>query len=167
MRYRDIEQFPHANYEVDVSWGYLENQLAGFGEMGLDLDPDFQRGHVWAAAQQIAFVEHMLRGGRSPRHLYFNCAGWRQGRGPIQLIDGKQRLEAARSFLRDELRVFGGYTCADLGGLPPMDPMFRFHVHSLPTRADVLRWYLAMNSGGSIHTEAELDRVRQMLNGLA
>lgn len=163
MRYQDIETFPYARYEVDVMWAYLESHLERYVEQGLDLDPDFQRGHVWTEYQQRAFVEHMLRGGRSPRHIYFNCPDFHRGRGTIQLIDGKQRLEAARRFLRGELAVFGGYIASDLGRHPPHDVMFRFHVYELETRADVLRWYLGMNSGGSIHTQEELDRVRQLL----
>ena len=31
----------------------------------IDLDPDFQRPHVWTDAQQEAFIEHVLRGGRN------------------------------------------------------------------------------------------------------
>lgn len=163
MRYQDIPQFPHAYYEVDVPWEHLDSHLARFAEQGLDLDPDFQRGHVWTTVQQVAFVEHMLRGGKSPRHIYFNCADWKRARGAIQLVDGKQRLEAARRFIAGRLPVFGGLTASDLGECPPFNVDFRFHVHTLQTRREVLEWYLAMNSGGSVHTESELARVRALL----
>ena len=164
MRFQDIPQFPVANYEVDVSWSYLENTLTSYAEQGLDLDPDFQRGHVWSLEQQTAFVEHMLLGGKSPRHLYFNCPTFRQGRGLVQLIDGKQRLEAARAFLSNRLAVFGGHHFAEFEDRLPFDVQFRFHIHSLPTRADVLRWYIGFNRGGTAHTEEEMDRVRALLD---
>lgn len=160
MYYRDIPQFPTATYEVDVPWDSLERHLSRWAD--LDLDPDFQRGHVWTEQQQRAFVEYSLRGGKSARNIYFNSIDWKYGRNPVQLIDGKQRLEAVRRFLRDELPVFGGALCSEIG-LPPFDPMLRFHVHEMPTRRDVLMWYLGMNSGGSVHTPEELARVRELL----
>lgn len=163
MQFEDIPRFPRANYEIDVSWNFLEKQLGAFGEMGLDLNPDFQRGHVWSEAQQVAFIEYSLRGGKSARNIYFNCANWHNGQGPVQLIDGKQRLEAVRKFMRDELWVFDGYSLSEMGKFPWMDNLLRFHVHSMPTRADVLRWYLGMNNGGAVHSKSEIKRVKALL----
>jgi hypothetical protein len=36
-------------------------------------------------------------------------------------------------------------------------------VNDLKTEAEVLRWYLEINAGGTPHTEEELDKVRKML----
>ena len=33
--------------------------------MGLQFNPDFQRGHVWTEGQQIAFMEFLLKGGKT------------------------------------------------------------------------------------------------------
>lgn len=164
MQFKDIPQFPHSSYEVDISWEYLESQLKTFGEMGLDLDPDFQRGYVWTYEQKVAFVEYSLRGGGSARNIYFNCFpdDWRRARGPIQLIDGKQRLEAVRQFLRDGVEVFDGSVCSEMGKFR-LGIMLRFHVQTMPTRADVLRWYIGMNSGGSVHSREEIERVKELL----
>jgi hypothetical protein len=164
MRFEDIPPIAAARYEVDVSWLHLEMNLASYAEQGLNLDPDFQRPHVWTESQQVRFVEHMLAGGTSPRHIYFNAPRWREGKGPIELIDGKQRLAAARKFLRNELGVFGGHLYCDMGQMTSVGIQFRFHVHSFQTRAEVLEWYLQMNSGGSVHTEEEIARVQAMLD---
>lgn len=166
---RTIPQIPRAYYRVDVTWDLLEAHLARWQEMGLDLNPDFQREHVWTDAQRTAYVEWMLRGGESGRELHFNCPWWQRmqaRRGEYRdfvIVDGKQRLEAVRRFLRDELLAFGylrsQYVEKDL----PWDLSFSFRVCSLDTRAKVLAWYLDFNSGGTPHTEAELARVRKLL----
>jgi len=169
MRYtslRDIPKFTqHGSYSVTVSWGYLEHQLENFNEGGLlDLDPDFQRGHVWTLDKQVAYVEFILRGGASSRDILFNSSSWNNGMDtPIQLVDGKQRLEAVRKFMRNELVVFGETRRDDLGSFGASGPHFNFIVNDLKTRAEVLTWYLELNSGGVVHTEEELDRVRDML----
>ena len=38
----------------------------------LQLNPNFQRGHIWTEKQQMLFVEFLLRGGKSARVIYFN-----------------------------------------------------------------------------------------------
>lgn len=168
-RFRDIPQFTRAgNYEVDVSWRYLEEHLEHWNDRGhspLELDPDFQRGHVWTPDKQSRYVEYILRGGKSSRLLYWNCSSWGgQYNTPIYLVDGKQRLEAVRAFMRNEVPVFGGSTFLDFTDKPDtIDASFRFQVNVLKTRAEMLQWYLDLNEGGVVHTDEELDKVRKLL----
>jgi hypothetical protein len=169
MRFRDIPQFTKAaRYGVDVDWHYLENHLTGWAEYpnGIDLDPDFQRAHVWSEGQQRAYVEHVLRGGWASRQILFNCIGWNtlSECGPIVLVDGKQRLEAVRKFLRNELSIFEGYKRNDFTDrLNPLTASFRICVNDLPSREAVLKWYLELNTGGTPHSDTDIDKVQQML----
>lgn len=165
---RDIPQFiSGGSYAVHISWSFLRDHIQRQVEEKpfLDLDPDFQRAHVWNEAQQIAYVEYCLRGGQSGRDLWFNCAGWMgDWRGPYVIVDGKQRMEAVRRFLDGEIPAFGTRLPEYGDKLRPMDPTFVWHVNNLPHRADVLEWYLQLNSGGTIHTADELARVRELLS---
>jgi hypothetical protein len=169
-RFRDIPQFTRCgNYQVNVDWGYLERHLTGWHEptagSPLVLDPDFQRGHVWTEEKQIHYVEYILRGGRSSRVLYFNCSTWNKGfNTPVELVDGKQRLEAVRRFLRNELVVFGASRFSDFTEpLRCASADFVLQMNDLPTRAQVLQWYLDLNTGGVVHTEEEIDKVKELL----
>lgn len=166
-RFQDIPQLTKSPpYAVDVGWDYLEEHIKGQSDKrcALDLEPDFQRAHVWTEAQQSAYVEYILRGGTSGRDLYFNCKGWMNSySGPYVIVDGKQRLQAVRRFLRDEIPAFGAKRSEYTDRMRISGPSFKWHVNDLKTRAQVLTWYLEFNSGGTPHTEAELDKVRQML----
>lgn len=169
MRFRDIPQFPSARWAVDVPWTHLDGNLetlAGEGE--LRLDPDYQRAHVWTLEQQTAYVEFQLMGGELSRSIIFNAPYWtRHGVPPeetyVELIDGKQRLEAVRAFLRGDLRVFGLRYGDFEDKLPTMEHRFRFQLCCLETREEVLQLYLKINAGGTPHSAAELDRVRKLL----
>jgi len=169
-RFSDIERLiPSGVYSITLSWKHLEWQLDEWARLpgGLDLAPDFQRGHVWSEAQQIAFVEFGLRGGLeySSDTLLFNCADWpRECRKPIQIVDGLQRLTAVRRFLRNEIPAFGTLMHDYEEELHAMSPRFRVNVNNLPTKADVLRWYLDLNTGGTAHTDEEIARVTALLN---
>lgn len=167
-RFNDIPQFPRAHYEVDVAWRYVEETLTSWSDTtdgmgGLDLSPDYQRAHVWTREQQVAYVEYQLRGGEVGKNIVFNSPDWGHGyKRPTELIDGKQRLEAVRAFLRGEFPVFG-HLFSEYADKLPQGLTFRFRVCTLESRAEVLQLYLNINAGGTPHTPEELDRVRALL----
>ena len=167
-RFKNIKQISKAHYRADIPWDGLEDNLrrwAKYGNNDLEamMNPDFQRGHVWTREQQIGFVEFMLRGGESGQNIYWNCPGWMGDfRGPMQLVDGLQRITAILAFLHNEIPAFGHLLNEYeedwfLRGL-----YLTFQVGNLPTKAEVPQWYLDLNSGVA-HTDQELTRVRQML----
>ncbi len=161
----EVPKFPHSSYEVHVPWTSLERTILDHTtEYGLDLNPDFQREHVWTTRQQIAYVEYMLMGGEVSKTLVFGADNWTGGKlGNYQLLDGKQRLEAVRAFLRDEIPAFRRTKSEFLGKLNFTSHGFNWRVVDLRTRADVLKLYLALNSGGTPHQPEELQRVQGLL----
>lgn len=156
-----------ASYSVDVSWERLESWMVGVG-VPVDLDPDFQRAHVWTPGQQSAYVEFCLRGGHSAREVYWNCPRWPEWveGSEMVIVDGKQRVEAVRRFMRGDVGIFGGWHVGDFGRrlLRGMEASFKCYVNGLETRAEVLTWYLEINAAGTPHTGGELDKVRAMLD---
>jgi hypothetical protein len=164
----DYTKFPkftgRPNYRVNVQWAYLGETEKLYS---LDLDPDFQRGHVWTPDQQREYIEFRLRGGMTGQEIYANHPGIGRGGSDIAvMVDGKQRWTAAKAFMNNEFPVLGGYYKSDIAHFPRLDPEvgFIFCVNDLKTRAEVLLWYLEMNTGGVIHTREELQRVRLMLD---
>lgn len=167
MKFKDIKRLTTwGSYEVDISWEYLEWQLEKYEtRYGLDLDPDFQRGHVWTEAQQKAYIEYILRGGKTAKTLLFNCAKFHGGNftDKMVLVDGKQRLNAVMKFIRNQLAVFDGVYFKDFeDNLGDLVGGFRVYINELQTRAEVLQWYLEVNSG-TPHSESELSRVKKLL----
>lgn len=172
MKISDFQKIPPftqaANYAIDVEWRYLETQIehAKEGVTAFELDPDFQRGHVWTNEQRSAYVEFILRGGQTGRNIYFNCPNFMHGTGecgPYVCVDGLQRLTAARLFMANVIPAFGTLYKDFTGKLRMQYANFKWHVNELKTRAEVLQWYLEFNSAGTPHTEEELDRVRNLL----
>lgn len=176
-----IPQFiTDGHYGVDVSWRFLEKWLEGHT---YDVDSPYQRSHVWTRQQASRFVEYCLKGGRHSRELRWNRRGYnttgkkrwqdmpadKLASTNLELVDGKQRLKAVRSFLADELEVFDGVLCSDFDGLEmafKLHLSFRMTVNSLDYQVEVLQWYLDLNSGGTVHTDDELDKVKKMLQDL-
>lgn len=174
----DIKPFtPNGDYEINVSLNYLEATIKEYEEdYGLELNPDFQRGHVWNEHQQRAYVEFLLRGGVTARVIYFNCPyftcgsydDYKNGRYemPMQCVDGLQRLTAIRKFLNNELSIFGGNYLDDFEDKKVLlrTMSLRINVNNLKTRKEVLQWYLDFNTGGTVHSDEEIERVKKLLN---
>jgi hypothetical protein len=168
-RFKDIPAFVRdANYQVSVSWGFLEDHLEHWNEGGntpVITQPVFQRGLVWTDEQAIRYVEYILRGGPSARVIYWNCSSWMMGfNTPIELVDGQQRLNAVRRFLNSEFPAFGTLYKDFEDRLNLTHADFTFAVNTLKTRKEVFEWYLCLNYGGTPHTKEELDKVQQLID---
>jgi uncharacterized protein with ParB-like and HNH nuclease domain len=164
--YKDIPKFTgNGNYHFDVDLDYAKKWLDEHIEKyGLQLNPDFQRGNVWTQKQKIAYIEFLIRGGMTSRDIYFNHPGWMNSfKGEFVCVDGLQRLTSVLEFMNNELLVFDGHYLKDIDKIPFMTVTLKFHINDLKTRKEVLKWYLEFNSGGTVHTEAELDKVRKMI----
>lgn len=176
--YELVRPMPDRAYEVDVPLHRLQawsddhhRDLAAAGG-GVELNPDFQRGHVWTESQRVAYCEAFLRRA-APATLLFNCPSFATGGvragdlspNVLQCVDGLQRYTALCDFAAGKLAVFGGLQAADFDNTPFDIRRFRAHmvVYGFSNRADVLRLYLDLNAGGSVHSQEELDRGRQLL----
>lgn len=165
--FKDIPQFTYGSYEVDIHIRHLEKMLKSYEEdYNLELNPDFQRGNVWTEDQQIKFVEFFLRGGKSARVIYFNIGEWSFNKNTdipqMVCVDGLQRLTAILRFIHGEIPVFGHYI-GEYEDNIPLDHTLKFNINNLAYKKDVLKWYLEMNSGGTVHSDAELKRVQKMI----
>lgn len=165
MKFQDIPKIKNSHYHVDIPWGGLQDHLDRYLKYyNLELDPDFQRGHVWSENQQIAYVEYILREGMSGREIYFNCPNFMGNSddvGPMQLVDGKQRITAVLRFLNNEIKAFDYYFNEFEDRLPLMCG-FSVHINNLKSKKDVLQWYIDLNSGIA-HTEEEIKKVKNMM----
>lgn len=167
MEFKDIIQLPRSCWETMIEWEDVEFKLSTWSDanrypLPLNMEPDFQRAHVWTQEQQTVYIEYMLRGGEVGRNIIFNCVGWMSTfSGPFVIIDGKQRLEAVRSFLRDEVKAFGQVYSEF--GQKYSGGQFLFRMCNLKSRAAILEMYININSGGTPHTNEEIDRVKELL----
>jgi Protein of unknown function DUF262 len=171
MKFADIPQLItggdwECNYAIDALPRQIQTwQTAAEG--GLQLEPDFQRGRVWTTQQQIAFMEYLLAGGRSARTIYLNHPGWEgAGRTKYQdfvVVDGLQRITTITRFVHNEIPVYGAYRREYTDSTRILHTV-KVNINTLQTKAQVLKWYLEMNAGGTPHTASEIERVKNLLS---
>jgi len=132
-------------------------------EYGLELNPDFQRGYVWTLEQKIKFIEFLLKGGETTP-LQFNHPGWMNSfAGEFVCVDGLQRLTAILEFSDNQFPVFDNIYRKDISSGWYVLMGLKIRINTLKTRKEVLQWYVELNSGGTVHTREELEKVRKMI----
>ena len=170
LKYKSIPKVtPVGSYSVSVGLDYLKETIDRYkNNYGLNLNPNFQRGHVWSMDQRIAFVEFILQGGKT-NPIYFNHENWMSSfEGEFVIVDGKQRLTSLLMFLDNEFPVFKNLDQEEVGFYAKELDFFRnnfltFVINDLKSKKLVLKWYLEMNKGNIQHTEEELNRVEKLL----
>lgn len=170
MKFRTIQRFTrNPNYQIHVSWESLIEQLEHWTNerlAPLDLNPEFQREYVWTEEQKIAYIEFKLKGGQGSDRIYFNCVGWGfTFDGPFVLVDGKQRISAVLNFINGKIPAFGHYF-SEFEDKIPFEIGFIFCVNDLKTEKEVLQWYIDMNTGGTVHTKEEIEKVKNMIENI-
>ena len=165
------------NYAVDwdlygIEWG-LEHYAESYG---LDLNPDFQRGHVWTMEQRIKFMEYVVKGGKVYAPIIFNSpafGGFTKQKDAdlddtIIIVDGLQRLTTMRMFMANEIAIFGGYKLNDFDKprLITRTNHFRVAVNTLQSRKELLQFYVELNEGHIAHSSEEIDRVKGLISEL-
>lgn len=170
-RYADIPRFTDTgSYAVDYPFHYLVKHIEEeVLKMGLKLCPEFQRGHVWSVDQQRAYMEFLLRGGRTGRDIYFNYPSWHHqvpegAYNDYVCVDGLQRITAISKFVHNDLQVFGSYYEEYTDSPRIIADTIRLHINDLKSYSAVLQWYIEMNAGGTPHSSDEIIRVQHLMD---
>lgn len=169
-KFKDIPQMTKTpGYMVNVPWQELAFHIQHLKDARrLELEPAFQRCHVWSKEDQIAFVEYGLRGGLSGRDVYLNARRWGTGEPhPLVLVDGLQRVTAVLAFLNDEFSAYGSVYSEYEDKLGYSGPCFNWHVNDLPTMQMVIDWYVELNTTGKAHTKNEIEHAKSVRNEYA
>jgi hypothetical protein len=66
-------------------------------------------------------------------------------------------------FLWGEFKVFESFYGEFTDTPRLMQGRFHFHINDLRTRAEVLQWYLDLNTGGTVHSDEEIEKVKKLL----
>lgn len=169
MKFADIPKFPHCCYVIDVSLDRLKGYLDDLASDHIvELNPDFQRGHVWTEEQQIKYVEFILKEPMKSTNtsFIFNCTTWDNLRhdSVLQCVDGLQRITALLKFMNNEIPAYGTLY-RDYEDSRYLKRIFlQIYINNLPHKVDVLNYYIDLNAGGTIHSQEEIDRVKQMID---
>lgn len=165
-----IDEFPQSSYHINSSLNFILEQIGHWNDrdlMRVEMEPEFQRAHVWTEKQQISYMEYLVRnpGDSKAKSITFNCSSWNcylPKDNIVYLVDGLQRLTAIKRFLNNEIPIYGYYLKEFDSDLFIKRIYLDIYVYALPYK-EMLKLYINMNAGGVLHTEEEIVKVRVLL----
>lgn len=171
MKIREIQALcPRSFYGTDVP---IRSVIDTLEQFQVNLDPDYQRDHVWSADQQSEYVGALIECPEGKNPIILNDVNMDGSKRPSDVIDGKQRIAAMVAWLRGEIKAV--CPCGESFLYDDLDDIDRRCVGMTTTlrwnwmrldREGVLRYYIALNTGGSVHTDEEINRVRELLKNI-
>lgn len=164
-----------ANLEATI-YGMNDDEMRS----KVDLNPIFQRGHVWTREQQVAYIENFLRSPQTVNKTIYMNDLFIYGSvdkvtdennmvaGKIVCLDGLQRLTAALDFIHGKFTVFGGVSYDDILNSPSRtrilnECVFDINYLLLSNNKEVIDFYVDFNAGGTPHTKEEIERVKKLI----
>ncbi|WP_218312575.1 DUF262 domain-containing protein [Alteromonas antoniana] len=94
--------------KINISEPDLGTVVSRINKNVIDLQPDFQRGDVWAVSKRKKLIDSILRGWQIPPiHVI------RQDKYFHEVLDGQQRLRAIQGFFNNEFPVSGNFEPID------------------------------------------------------
>ena len=146
-------KFPRCVYWIDAPRSHFEDHY--IRDDGLDMNPAYQRWYVRTEAQKVAYMEYVYRGWKSGKTIYLNLPWLQWWKYPIEVVDWQQRLKTMLSFMKGEFTIFWDNYYKDMEHAREIES-FRLEFMNYTDQKDVVNWYLAMNTWGTIHTEDDL-----------
>jgi len=168
MKYRDIPQaIQEGSWCCNFTIRHFIERIDDWKSEGLEMNPDFQRGHVWTVGQSKRYIEALLEGRvKNANTIYLNNSEFmNSGSRNFYCVDGLQRYNAVKLFYENKLSIYNNIKLDDFEDKHILLRMLllKINMNTLQTRKEVLQWYLEMNSGGTVHTKEELNRVKKLL----
>lgn len=165
------DQIPRLFLQDYIHVTHSNQQIASLIHMyyrGVDLNPEYQRGHVWSLEDKVALIESIFNrvdiGMFSFIELPFNE---NNPDGPIyEVLDGKQRLSAIVEFCEGRF-PWRGMHWHDLNNRDKCDfertTIAVGYTAEKITRKQKLNHFLRLNTKGRVQSEEHMDKVRKML----
>lgn len=172
MKYKEIPQAIQAgNWECMYTILSFVNAIETWKKEGLQMNPDFQRGHVWSKNQKVEFINSMLEGKiKSSNVIYLNNNKWQNYEANYKeefyCVDGLQRSTAIIDFYHNRIAYKNKYYLDDFEDKRFLlrTSFIKININSLKYKHQVLEWYLQLNTMGKAHTKEEINKVKDMLN---
>ena len=168
---REIQKHvPDCTYSVTVGIGSI---LRNIEQFGVDLDPSYQRKIVWTEQQQSKFVGAALENPKAVPPFWLNWKHLEHDRSHSEMVDGRQRTNACIRWLNGDIEAV--CPCGITVAYQDLDEVdrrccstsigFTWNFVDLDS-IEIMKFYLRLNSGGTIHSPEDLAKVSKMIKEL-
>jgi hypothetical protein len=163
------EKIEQLEEDKDIRFSYSQRNLESllyllYRDVGLDLNPDYQRGNVWGLQQKKSLIESIFKNIDIGKFTIIRRPFKEDLEHYYEVLDGKQRIIAASEFFEGRY-TYRGKRYQDLH---PFD-QYHFRDYAISyaeteplTNEQKYRYFLKLNTTGQPHDQKHLDKVKEM-----
>jgi hypothetical protein len=166
QKLRDLH--PICAYQVNIGLMHLEDTI--HEQYKVDMDPEYQRSYVWSDMQKQKFVGAFLENHKAIPPFWFNWVSKDFKHSHSEIVDGKQRLSACIGWVNGDFEaICPSGIKVHFDDLDEIDRISLSNYYSMEwcfvdlSRKEVMEFYIRLNSGGTIHSDDELERVKGLI----
>ena len=158
---------PDCTYHVNIGLGSIKDAL---DQYKVNMNPEYQRDYVWTTEQKSKFVGAALENHNAVPPFWLNWVSKDYDRSHSEIVDGKQRISAILDWIDGHIKAV--CPCGievwhkDLNEVDlrciKMAASFDWNFVHLPQK-EVMEFYIRLNAGGTIHSEDDLNKVKEMI----
>lgn len=165
---------PQFTVKEDMRLNFGQSQISSFSSslyhFGVDMNPEYQRELVWELEDKQKLIHSIFNNVDIGKFVFIRRDyDSRKNSTPhlLEILDGKQRLTAIKEFWEDRFK-FNGFYYSEL------HPRDQSHFDSFlismaevtdPTKEQIYRYFLRLNTSGKPIAQAHLDKVASLLHG--
>lgn len=148
----------------------IEDLLLRQYSLGIDFDPDYQRGYVWDDTDKELLLDSIFKNIDIGKFvlIHLSDSEWMKRGLSYEILDGKQRLNTLIEFYENKLAYKGKY----YNDLSRKDKR-TFNDHQIAVaevretdKKTVLKYFLMLNRTGKTMDESHLTEVENMLDSM-
>lgn len=165
---------PQFTVKEDMRLNFFQSQLSSFSSslyhFGVDMNPEYQRELVWELEDKQKLIHSIFNNIDIGKFVFIKRDyDSRKNATPhlMEILDGKQRLTAIKDFWEDRFQYNGFY----YSQLHPRDQshfdsfLISMAEVSNPTKEQIYRYFLRLNTSGKPIAQSHLDKVAGLLHG--
>lgn len=157
----------------DVITSEVQFLIKYISENQIDLNPPYQRDYVWIIEQKQSFITALIQGKTTlkPTYLYNNVP---VNEPMYEVLDGKQRINAVLSYLKNEFDINGLYyrelsafDARKFLKIPVEYTRIKYyhpeHGHITMPLRDKIELFLQINEYGQRMSDEDLEKAKQFI----
>jgi hypothetical protein len=154
----------------DIRFSYMRRQISSilhsiYGGSGLDLNPDYQREHVWSEEQKVDLIDSIFKNIEIGKFTIIRRKFSEELDNYYEVLDGKQRIQAILDFYECRFK-YKGLTYNDLNWID-RNHFTNYSVSWAETEPltdkQKYRYFLKLNKCGVPMSKDQIEKVEKML----
>lgn len=152
--------------ELSYTTRVIEGLIIRFYHMGINMNPEYQRGYVWDLTDKQKFIDSVFQNVDLGKFVFYDTDDYTPGKFVYEIIDGKQRLSTLIEFYENRFPMSNGLYYNYLSGKERnhfKNRTIQVADISKLTRNQIYKLFITLNTSGKRIDDEHINKVKEMI----